>query len=89
MLDRSDPVREFVLDRIEKKDGESLPKKDVRERFKDECKLRRWNVLSDREIGSRLPVVMKEVFGVDESNSVEDFAGHAVQGYRGVDWRTD
>lgn len=89
MLDRSDPVREFVLDRIEKKDGESLPKKDVRERFKEECKLRRWNVLSDREIGSRLPVVMKEVFGVDESNSVEDFAGHAVQGYRGVDWRTD
>jgi phage/plasmid-associated DNA primase len=89
MLDRSDPVREFVLDRIEKKDGESLPKKDIRERFKDECKLRRWNVPSDREIGARLPVVMKELFGADESNSVKDFAGHDAVGYRGVAWRTD
>jgi phage/plasmid-associated DNA primase len=89
MLDRSDPVREFVLDHIEKRDGESIPKKDVRERYKDECKLRRWNVLSDREIGARLPLVMKELFGADESNSVLDFAGHAVQGYRGVAWRTD
>lgn len=89
MLDRSDPVREFVLDRIEKREGESIPKKEIRERFKDECKLRRWNVTSDREIGARLPVVMKELFEADESNSVPDFAGHGVQGYRGVAWRTD
>jgi hypothetical protein len=30
-----------------------------------------------------------ELFGADESNSVPDFADHAVQDYRGVDWRTD
>lgn len=89
MLDRSDPVREFVLDHIEQRDGESIPKKDIRERFKDECKLRRWNVPSDREIGARLPVVMKELFSADESNSVKDFAGHDAVGYRGVAWRTD
>jgi P4 family phage/plasmid primase-like protien len=89
MLDRSDPVQEFVLDRIEKRDGESLTKKDIREAFKTYCKDRRWSVPSDREIGARLPQVLKELFGADESNSVPDFAGHAVQGYRGLDWRTD
>ncbi|MEZ5384981.1 MAG: phage/plasmid primase, P4 family [Prosthecobacter sp.] len=89
MLDRSDPVQEFVLDRIEKKDGGSLTKKDIREAFKKYCHERRWSVPSDRDIGSRLPQVMKELFGADESNSVPDFADHAVQGYRGVAWRTD
>jgi putative DNA primase/helicase len=89
MLDRSDPVQEFALDRIEKKDGGSLTKKDIREAFKKYCQERRWSVPSDRDIGARLPQVMKELFGADESNSVEDFAGHAVQGYRGVAWRTD
>lgn len=89
MLDRSDPVQEFALDRIEKKEGASLTKKDIREAFKKYCQERRWSVPSDRDIGARLPQVMKELFGADESNSVEDFAGHAVQGYRGVAWRTD
>lgn len=89
MLDRSDPVQEFALDRIEKKDGGTLTKKDIREAFKNFCKDRRWSVPSDRDIGSRLPQVMKELFGADESNSVPDFADHAVQGYRGVAWRTD
>lgn len=89
MLDRSDPVQEFALDRIEKKDGGTLTKKDIREAFKNYCKDRRWSVPSDRDIGSRLPQVMKELFGADESNSVPDFADHAVQGYRGVAWRTD
>jgi P4 family phage/plasmid primase-like protien len=89
MLDRSDPVQEFALDRIEKKEGGSLTKKDIREAFKKYCQERRWSVPSDRDIGARLPQVMKELHGADESNSVEDFAGHAVQGYRGVAWRTD
>jgi putative DNA primase/helicase len=89
MLDRSDPVQEFALDRIEKQEGEALTKKDVREAFKDYCKDRRWSVPSDREIGGRLPAVMREQFGAEESNSVLDHAGKGVQGYRGVDWRTD
>ena len=89
MLDRSDPVQEFVLDRIEKKEGGSITKKDIREAFKKYCQERRWSVPSDREIGARLPVVMKEALSADESNSVMDFADHAVQGYRGVAWRTD
>jgi hypothetical protein len=33
--------------------------------------------------------VMREQFGAEESNSVLDHAGKGVQGYRGVDWRTD
>jgi len=89
MLDRSDPVQEFALDRIEKKEGESLTKRDIRETFKAYCKDRRWSVPSDREIGARLPEVLKELFGVEESNSVHDLSGHSVQGYRGIDWRTD
>ena len=89
MLDRSDPVREFVLDHIEEHGGETLTKREIRERFKEECRTRRWSVPSDREIGSRLKAVMKELFGADESNSVENFDGRAGQGYRGVDWRTD
>ena len=68
---------------------ESLTKKDIREAFKKYCQERRWSVPSDRDIGARLPQVMKELFGADESNSVPDFADHAVQGYRGVAWRTD
>jgi hypothetical protein len=89
MLDRSDPVREYVFDHIEQREGESIPKKDIRERFKDECKLRRWSVPSDRDIGARLREVMKELCMADESNSVKDFAGHDAVGYRGVAWRTD
>ena len=89
MLDRSDPVREFVVDHIEAHPGETLTKREIRERFKDECRTRRWSVPSNREIGSRLKDVMKELFGADESNSVENFDGRAGQGYRGVDWRTD
>ncbi len=89
MLDRSDPVQEFALDRIEKKDGGALTKKDIREAFKKYCQERRWSVPSDRDIGSRLPQVIKELFGADESNSVEDTPSHAVQGYRGISWRTD
>jgi hypothetical protein len=64
-------------------------KKDIRERFKKYCQERRHSVPSDREIGARLPVVMKELFGADESNSVKDFADHDAVGYRGVAWRTD
>lgn len=89
MLDRSDPVQEFVLDRIEKKEGGSITKKGIREAFKKYCLERRWSMPSDRDIGARLPVVMKELFGVDESYRVPDFAGHAMQGYRGMAWRTD
>ncbi|MBL9114852.1 MAG: hypothetical protein JNJ83_07560 [Verrucomicrobiaceae bacterium] len=89
MLDRSDPVREFALDRIEKRAGQSLVKKDVREAFKKYCQERRWNVPSDREIGARLRLVMKELFGADESNSVEDYAGKHAIGYRGIEWRSD
>jgi putative DNA primase/helicase len=89
MLDRSDPVQEFVLDRIEKHEGGSLTKRDMREAFKAYCKDRRWSVPSDREIGARLKEVMKEVFGVDESNSVLDHTGSNQIGYRGVAWRTD
>jgi putative DNA primase/helicase len=89
MLDRSDAIQEFVLDRIEKRDGASLTKKEIREAFKNYCKDRRWSVPGDRDFGSRLPVVMKAQFGVDQSNSVPDFASHNVQGYRGVEWRTD
>lgn len=89
MLDRSDPVREFVSEKVIAFDGKALTKKELRERFKEECKARRWSVPGDREIGSRLPAIMKELFAVDESHSVPDFAGGPVQGYRGVDWRKD
>ncbi len=89
MVNRSELIQKFVLDQIGKKAGETHTKKKIRERFKDECKLRRWNVPSKRDIGARLPQVMKEVFRADESKRAEDFAGHLVQGYRGVDWRTD
>lgn len=61
-------------------------KKGVCETFKKYCLERQWNVLSDREIGERPHMVMKEVFGADEFNSVVDLADHAVQGYRGVAW---
>ncbi len=37
IVNRSEPIQKIVLDRIGKKDGETHTKKEIRERFKDEC----------------------------------------------------
>lgn len=91
MLERSEPIGEFLRDRVIKRDGASLAKKRIRERFKDYCRERRWTLPTDREIGSKLPDLMREIFAVAESNNVADpdsIVEH-VTGYRGVDWSND
>jgi P4 family phage/plasmid primase-like protien len=91
LLERSEPLGEFLRDRVIKREGASLAKKRLRERFKDYCKERKWSLPTDREIGSKLPELMREIFAVPEVNNVSDPDGIVdhVAGYRGVDWSND
>jgi P4 family phage/plasmid primase-like protien len=91
LLERSEPLGEFLRDRVVKREGASIAKKRLRERFKDYCRERRWSLPTDREIGSKLPELMREIFTVAECNNVTDpdcQVDH-VAGYRGVDWSND
>jgi P4 family phage/plasmid primase-like protien len=90
LLERSEPLGEFLRDRVAKREGACLSKRSLRMGFAEYCKERRWSLLTDREVGAKLPGLMREIFGVSESNSILDpeDGGH-VAGYRGVDWSND
>lgn len=91
LLERSEPLGEFLKDRILKREGACLAKKQLREGFKEYCKERRWTLPTDRDIGGKLPSLMREIFGVSECNNVPDPYAEVKQvvGYRGVDWSND
>lgn len=91
MLERSDSLGQFLRDHVVKRDGANLAKKRIRERFMEYCRERRWTPPQKNEIGSKLPELMRETFGVAECNNVPDPDGRVEQvaGYRGVDWSND
>lgn len=91
MLEQSEPVGQYLRDRVVKRDGSCLSKRSLRMGFAEYCNERKWARPGDHEIGSKIKKLMLEVHGVAESNSIPnpDDPGHQLAGYRGVDWSTD
>ena len=91
LLERSDPLGEFLRENVIKREGANITKKNIRERFDLYCRERRWTPMTKSEIGSKLKPLMRELFGAAESNNITDpecIVGN-VAGFRGVDWSND
>jgi len=84
---QSDWLREFLCDHVGKEDGSELLKTELRGRIWEHCQQRRWHLPSKRELGSRLKVLVPELFEARESNSCG--VSQNASGFRGVTWRED
>lgn len=86
LLSQSEAMESFAKEHLEAADGCQLTKREIRERFCDYCRENNWEIPAKNEIGRRLPIILKKLFGVGESNSLPENGKH-VQGYYGVGWR--
>jgi putative DNA primase/helicase len=88
LLAESDSVRLFLLESVEKAEGEDLSVNEIVEKYAAFCPEKGWNPLPITEVYRSLEGLMLQLFRVAKSHSVKR-DGKSVRGFFGVKFRDE